>query len=87
MVGGPIHATSPYRPGERPTNVKFGHPGAGQLPRSARETQKRHGFIRKDKIMTEPGFASLHSTLNFLLEDHGVIDFDESGKNGQLMEW
>lgn len=29
--------------------------------------------------MTESSFASLHSKLNFLLEDHGVTDFDETG--------
>lgn len=29
--------------------------------------------------MTESSFASLHNKLNFLLEDHGVTDFDETG--------
>lgn len=29
--------------------------------------------------MTESTFARLHKKLNFLLEDHGVTDFDESG--------
>src|SRR5699024_507957 len=35
--------------------------------------------IGKGKTMTEPTFTSLHSKLDFLLQDHGVSDFDASG--------